>query len=287
MSHDDQAGTLSSEGGFAPAGSKHAGEAGDGNVARKLEARRRAGQLTTPPRYQVIASDLEHEIGSGLYPIGGMLPTEAQLVQRFAVSRFTIREALRQLERVGLVRRRQGAGTIVEATEPSERFVQRLLTLEQLRQYPPSRLEVETCVKVRLTRGEARRLQAEHGETWVRYDGVRRATGSGVSHCSATVWLRPEFATVLSPGAMVEGAVHHRLHREFGVRIETVDIEIQSDHYTARECEALGLPLMTPALRILRRYADARNRTIQVSRDSHRAERFTYRLQYHRDGNPA
>jgi len=43
----------------------------------------------------------------------GMLPSEAELAQRFSVSRATVRDALSRLETTGVVIRRQGVGTFV------------------------------------------------------------------------------------------------------------------------------------------------------------------------------
>ncbi len=43
----------------------------------------------------------------------GMLPSEAELAQHFAVSRATVRDALSRLEATGVVIRRQGVGTFV------------------------------------------------------------------------------------------------------------------------------------------------------------------------------
>ncbi|MDP8958434.1 MAG: GntR family transcriptional regulator [Actinomycetota bacterium] len=51
----------------------------------------------------------------GLVP-GTLLPSEAQLQERFGVSRATVRQALHQLELDGLVERHQGRGTFVAAS---------------------------------------------------------------------------------------------------------------------------------------------------------------------------
>ncbi len=48
----------------------------------------------------------------------GMLPSETELGQRYAVSRATIREALSQLEQRGVVTRRHGVGTFVAPQIP-------------------------------------------------------------------------------------------------------------------------------------------------------------------------
>ena len=81
------------------------------------------------PRYQQITDDLVVKLKDGTYPIGSMLPTEVELSAAYDVSRYTVREALRQLEGMGLVNRRQRAGTRVAASVPQQRFVQVLPVL--------------------------------------------------------------------------------------------------------------------------------------------------------------
>src|SRR5262249_18254501 len=54
-------------------------------------------------RYLQVARTLRKEIVDGVYPVGSQLPTEHELCERFAVSRYTIREALRRLREDNLV----------------------------------------------------------------------------------------------------------------------------------------------------------------------------------------
>ena len=60
-----------------------------------------------------IAHTLRQEIGGGTHPPGARLPTEAALATRFAVNRHTVRRALDDLSRHGLIRIEQGRGTFV------------------------------------------------------------------------------------------------------------------------------------------------------------------------------
>lgn len=73
--------------------------------------------ITTPSRRPRLADAIVAEIAGqiirGDLPTGQMLQTEPQLGERFAVSRTVVREAMAQLARDGLVRIRQGAGTVV------------------------------------------------------------------------------------------------------------------------------------------------------------------------------
>ncbi len=58
-------------------------------------------------------------IDSGRYPAGAQLPTEAELMEEFQVSRIVIREAIGNLVSAGRLLRRQGAGTFVTDDQPS------------------------------------------------------------------------------------------------------------------------------------------------------------------------
>jgi len=64
----------------------------------------------------------------------GMLPSEAELSQRFGVSRATIREALSQLEQRGVVIRRHGVGTFASALPRIDAGLEELESLETLAQ---------------------------------------------------------------------------------------------------------------------------------------------------------
>ncbi len=80
-------------------------------------ARRRPRGLVTE-----IVGTLEGEIRSGKLPVGQKLPTEAEIVARFDVSRTVVREALSRLQASGLVETRHGIGTFVSAHERGGNF---------------------------------------------------------------------------------------------------------------------------------------------------------------------
>jgi GntR family phosphonate transport system transcriptional regulator len=63
--------------------------------------------------WQRIAEILAAEIGSGSFPPGGRLPTEAVLAGRFGVNRHTLRQAIGALSSAGLVSVQHGRGTFV------------------------------------------------------------------------------------------------------------------------------------------------------------------------------
>lgn len=69
--------------------------------------------MVLEPKHERISRELTAEIAAGKFGPSGRLPSEAQLVGRFGVSRPTIARAMRELQEHGLVERRVGAGSFV------------------------------------------------------------------------------------------------------------------------------------------------------------------------------
>ena len=91
----------------AQAGASQAGASQAG--ASPAAAPREAGLAL----WRHIADTLRQEIGGPLWPPSARLPTEAALSARFAVNRHTVRRALEELSRAGLIRVEQGRGAFV------------------------------------------------------------------------------------------------------------------------------------------------------------------------------
>lgn len=87
----------------------------------------------SPPLARQAAQEILKGIESGkLVRPNGALPSEAELSQKFAVSRATIRDALAQLEQRGIIVRRQGAGTFVTPLPRLDAGLEELVSLETL-----------------------------------------------------------------------------------------------------------------------------------------------------------
>jgi GntR family phosphonate transport system transcriptional regulator len=83
--------------------------AGTGHELLKHPVHREGGVAL----WRQIAGKLHEDIAAGTVPPGGRLPTEAELSAQFGVNRHTVRRALEELSRGGLVRIEQGRGTFV------------------------------------------------------------------------------------------------------------------------------------------------------------------------------
>jgi GntR family transcriptional regulator, histidine utilization repressor len=70
----------------------------------------KAAASAVPP-YARIKQFLKQGLADGQWPPGALMPSEAELVTRFGVSRMTVNRAIRELQAEGMLERTQGVGT--------------------------------------------------------------------------------------------------------------------------------------------------------------------------------
>ena len=83
---------------------------------------------TAAPLYRDVAAALERRIRSGAWKPGDQIPTEAQLEREFGSSRGTLRMAIAELVRQGLLHPQPGRGTFVLG--PSFKSLERFFRYE-------------------------------------------------------------------------------------------------------------------------------------------------------------
>ena len=64
-------------------------------------------------KFKEIFADLEQKILNGVYPANTLLPSESQMMEKYHVSRETVRKALSLLRNAGYIQKKQGKGSIV------------------------------------------------------------------------------------------------------------------------------------------------------------------------------
>jgi GntR family transcriptional repressor for pyruvate dehydrogenase complex len=117
--------------------------------------------ITTPRAFEAILEQLKDAIAAGTLKAGDRLPAERELAERFAVSRTSVREAVRVLEALGIIGVRRGAdhGAVL-LTEPGNAFTTILDLLVALRHVP---LQDVVEFRVMLESSAARRLATTRG----------------------------------------------------------------------------------------------------------------------------
>lgn len=230
-------------------------------------------------RYQRVAEALLEDIRAGRLAVGGTLPGELELSASFQVSRHTVREALRRIEDLGLIGRRQGVGTVVLARSPAESYVQAVRTPAALLQYPAgSRLVVESTQRIRAGRALARLLGCRNGTEWLQVSCLRRFDDSRPPVCWVDLYLLPEYERVVVQIGRRPGLVHELIEQHFGRQVATVEIAIMARSVPARFSDALGVEPGTPSLTVVRRYSGPGRELYLASVSEHPGDRFTYSL---------
>ncbi|MET8381703.1 GntR family transcriptional regulator [Streptosporangium canum] len=88
------------------------------------------------PAYLQIADDLRQEVAAGRLKLGERLPARRQLAQRYGVAVETVRRALDELARDGLISTQSTRGTYVVKTpdqnEPSSELQQAMTEVRRL-----------------------------------------------------------------------------------------------------------------------------------------------------------
>jgi DNA-binding GntR family transcriptional regulator len=229
------------------------------------------------PRYQSIADELRAAIAGGALPPGAPFPTEADLMRQHQVSRFTVREALRRLEAEGLIARRRGSGTTVEA-RPGV-FRRDLSNLDEILQYDAAtRFDFPPLGLRGLTRDEAAALGRVAGERWHVAEGRRVVIATGETIALVSAFVAGPFAAEVARLTPRGGPIFQQLERLTGRRIARVTQEIRALAATAAQADALGLARRAPCLQIVRGFFLEGGETLEYSRSIHPAERFHYSM---------
>lgn len=88
------------------------------NTALFFESPRASRRDTPAAPYARIKQRLKDELSRGRWPPGALMPSDAELVAQFGVSRMTVTRALNELRAEGLIERVQGVGTFAAHLSP-------------------------------------------------------------------------------------------------------------------------------------------------------------------------
>jgi len=106
---------------------RKSGSSGGGSPGRKTpRAEKRNGDTDdrTAPRYAAIKQSISDALRDGRLKPGDRVPSEAELVDRFEVSRMTANRALRELQASGVIVRRAGIGSFIAEPRPIGQMIE-------------------------------------------------------------------------------------------------------------------------------------------------------------------
>ncbi len=233
-------------------------------------------------RYAYVARQLAEAIADGRYPVGSLLPNEHALADQFAVSRATVRAAMRELQNSGLISRRKSAGTRVEATIGSSAsgFSQNLESIEAVQQFgADTERQIESVADVVTDAELAAQLDCQPGRRWLRVSFLRRVPGSpsALPICWTDVYLDAAYSDPLRERLASHTGIYGTLLESIsGRRIVEIRQSIRAVGVPASCAGALQAEPGSHALAIRRQYFLSPHTMAEVSLSIHPAERYSY-----------
>lgn len=221
-----------------------------------------------------VRQHVEQMISAGLPP-HTQLPTERELAETLEVNRQTVRVALDELDREGLVYRLQGAGTFVSAARISKSFELTSFSEDmRARSMRPGSQSVE----VQLTpagQTASYALDISPRDDVVRVRRVR--TADDIPICLEESSFAAASVAGLEHG-ILGNSLYEDLRERFGLVAVRADQEIHAVVLDQAQAEALHTPPFSPAFLVKRTTYDARSRPIEYAESVYRGDRYSYQL---------
>ncbi|KIQ17469.1 FadR/GntR family transcriptional regulator [Rhodococcus sp. MEB064] len=182
------------------------------------------------------ADQIRAMITSGKWPVGTRIPAEHELVERFDVSRNTVREALRALVHTGLLEARVGDGTYVMATSELRAAVLRRTETSTTDEVLALRLLLEEyaagLAAVNAGSEDVRRLRA------LLEDVPAAASRSIADHAEADIAFHREIVRLSGNSLLVD------LYDHLGAALSDLLSSLMSSRPTADEHDRLHMELV-------------------------------------------
>ncbi len=237
----------------------------------------------TDHRYLKVARVLRKEIADGVYPIGSQLPTEHELCERFTVSRYTVREALRRLREDNLVVSRPRAGTVVIPRTATNCYAHDVVSIDDLVAFAAgSSFEIESNAMVTVDDAIAERTGLPTGTEWLAVRGNRRADDQSAPICRTEYYINRGFAGVGRLLQRHSGPIFPLIEDVFGVSVVEVRQHIRAVIVTPELADALAVDPGTAALQMQRGYTTSEGEIAQVTVNTHAGGDYRYSMTLHR-----
>ena len=227
------------------------------------------------PLWAQVSGDIRRRVADGEFTEG--FPGEIALTEQYAVSRHTVREALRVLRDEGLLKSERGRGTTIDDGS----YSQNLGTLYSLfrtieDQGVPQRSEVRRLATT-VNPSVAANLQIAPSADLVVLERVRFAGGEPLA--IDTAWLPKDVAAPLLDADFTSGGLYDALATTCGVRPNAGHEQVAAQTAPSHIAELLKLPEHVAVLYI-ERTAMANERPIEWRETYIRGDRFSFEAEW-------
>lgn len=242
---------------------------------------------TSPvPLYVQIKDRLRERITDGTYADHARLPSESELGALFGVSRITVRQALSDLQREGVIFRIAGKGSFVARKKAHQELTRLEGFAEAMaRQGHTIHNRVVGHRSLVASTEVAERLRLDSGTTISEIRRVRHLDGEPVS--LEITYLPEPLGERLRHEDLAGRDLFVIFENDFGIALGHADLQIGAMLADAALAEALQVPEGSALLRIERLTFDAQGRPFDFEYLYFRSETFQYHLRISRRGSEA
>lgn len=226
------------------------------------------------PLHLQVSKILRGGIADGSLPPGTQLPTEAELQDKFCVSRSVVRQALSGLASDGLVQRGRGRGTVVAPHHEHHRQVQRMhgLSAQISTQSEPVSTEVLSLV----IESDSRASTALGTTELVSLRRRRSIEGEAIALIHT--WLPRSLAESLTAAELTDASLHATLASKYGVPVTAGRRQIRAVAASESIAAELSLPVGSPLLLLEGTSLDDHGTPVEFFSTWHRADRVVFDL---------
>jgi GntR family transcriptional regulator len=211
---------------------------------------------TEKPKYKLIADHLLRKIQQGDLPVGGLIPTESELMYAFGVSRNTIRTAVQHLKHRGVISSRQGQGSKVIGTQQKGAFVETISSIDELVTFgqetqrdPISRRSLDADSDL------ASKFGCAIGRRFAEARMLRKTIGPEPRTIAlVTLWMDILIEPIIDSLATIRKSAAEIIADEYGYKPMTDTQTVEAGVLNDTDALALDVPFGSPALIIERRY---------------------------------
>ena len=230
-------------------------------------------------RYLQVARTLRKEIVDGVYPVGSHLPTEHELCERFSVSRYTVREALRRLRDDNLVASRPRAGTLVVPRTTPNSYAQDVMSINDLLAFAAgAQFAIDSNAMVTIDDELAARTGLAVGTQWLAVRGYRQVDDASTPVCRTEYYINRSFAAVGRLLARHTGPIFPLIEDLFGISVAEVHQQIAAVVISPELAQGLQIEAGTAALQMQRTYLTSDGEIAQVTVNTHPSSRFRHSM---------
>lgn len=233
------------------------------------------------PLYLKLVDALEMKIRETMEP-NDKLFSERELTQVYGVSRITVRLALQELEKRGLVYKKHGKGTYVsEITEPAVDLSTAYSFTEQMKKMGRKpQTKILSFGKIEASEHIGKQLQLEPKEFVFGLERLRLA--DGVPMMLERSYVPASIFQTLSIESLNKRPLYEVFAEDYAQIIRLAEEEFYASIALDNEAKLLGISSNSPVLHLLRKTYNDKNRIIEYTFSIARADQFRYKISHTR-----